>query len=558
MGVVLPSMRVEATGPADLATTHSRFARAAFAIYAGAAAVAISLLVVEVASDRAYEAQQAKERLLLDTEVRADFFTKQLDAMETELRKLGLRSEVNLLDQDMKPEESLLKLFHDLSTFYNAGVAVLDTEGRIAWQPPDFPATGVSFGQDSWFAAVKRRHILAIEPFRPERADEAILFVAAPIMRNREFTGALIGAIDLAKVAAIEPSTRSPKGTLTVIATPSGEVVYPPTPPEFAHEPGWKKLFTRQRWDSALLDAVIGGRDTVIAATTLVDTNFVFMSLADRRALDETGRSRARTRLGVGLALAITPLAMLVFVLARSLRAFRQSEEVAVREERLRMLGEAANLIAHEVKNALNGLGMGVDLVLRKVSTNLDERDERVVNGLRKEVQRLAEFTTELMTFSKGVVPKPVDVDLSEFVPKVTGLARDVATDLGVNIDVKTSGEAIRVRADPTLLHVVVSNLTTNALDAVAGHSAASPPQVKVEVGRDNGFAHVRVSDNGPGVPIQIRSHLFEPFVTGKPNGVGIGLALSRKIARAHGGDLVLETTPAGAAFCFTIPIGAS
>jgi signal transduction histidine kinase len=64
----------------------------------------------------------------------------------------------------------------------------------------------------------------------------------------------------------------------------------------------------------------------------------------------------------------------------------------------------------------------------------------------------------------------------------------------------------------------------------------------------------VRVSDNGPGVPAELRARLFEPFVTGKPSGVGIGLALSRRIALAHGGDLALEPGGAGASFLLTLP----
>jgi signal transduction histidine kinase len=65
----------------------------------------------------------------------------------------------------------------------------------------------------------------------------------------------------------------------------------------------------------------------------------------------------------------------------------------------------------------------------------------------------------------------------------------------------------------------------------------------------------LRVVDNGPGVPESIRERLFEPFVTGKPSGVGLGLAVSRRIVRAHGGDLVLERTPAGASFLLTFPL---
>jgi signal transduction histidine kinase len=70
--------------------------------------------------------------------------------------------------------------------------------------------------------------------------------------------------------------------------------------------------------------------------------------------------------------------------------------------------------------------------------------------------------------------------------------------------------------------------------------------------------ARVRVMDNGPGVSKTVRPRLFEPFVTSKPNGVGVGLALSRRIARAHGGDIVLEDSQPGAAFDLILPAEAS
>jgi len=100
---------------------------------------------------------------------------------------------------------------------------------------------------------------------------------------------------------------------------------------------------------------------------------------------------------------------------------------------------------------------------------------------------------------------------------------------------------------------VVVVNLIGNALDAAAMSTDASP-RVVVELSRRARGVEVRVCDNGPGVAEPIRKRLFEPFVTGKPNGVGIGLALSRKIARAHGGDLERQDSEVGAAFVLRLP----
>jgi C4-dicarboxylate-specific signal transduction histidine kinase len=113
----------------------------------------------------------------------------------------------------------------------------------------------------------------------------------------------------------------------------------------------------------------------------------------------------------------------------------------------------------------------------------------------------------------------------------------------------------VLVQGDPTLLQIIVGNLVSNALDAVAG---VEPPLIVVALASDDGHAEVRVEDNGPGVEPTFRERLFEPFVTGKPSGVGMGLSISRKIARAHGGDLVLDTTRTGASFLLTLPTEAT
>ena len=99
----------------------------------------------------------------------------------------------------------------------------------------------------------------------------------------------------------------------------------------------------------------------------------------------------------------------------------------------------------------------------------------------------------------------------------------------------------------------MIANLVGNALDAL-GEGDVQAPRVVVTVEGDGRLARLRVSDNGPGVSARVKPRLFEPFASGKPSGTGIGLALSRRIARAHGGDLVLEHTAEGASFLLLLP----
>jgi two-component system C4-dicarboxylate transport sensor histidine kinase DctB len=558
--------------PDTLATAHARFARAALAIYLATAAVSVALLIVMLVTDKAHDEAQIKEQLFLQTDARAHSLGQRLAQLGDELRRLSQRSEVDLRDQDLSPEKSLLQLSHERSAFFNVGVAILDRRGEVIWSEPEaFLARGVEFGAERWFGSVQQGRAFRIVPVQPDRPD-SVLYVVSPLIKGQEFTGALLGAVDLARGQPLAPDNPT-SWVMTVVATADGEVVYPPIPPRFAADPRWRALFTAHALVPFTESLMLEGAPALVTASPVAGSELVLMSVGSQDAIFRQVLARLEFRLVAGLSLALTPALLLLLLFRRTLKLFRKSEEAAVREERLRLLGEAANSIAHEVKNALNGLSMGLDLVVRAVGDPgpasrpggfsrgpiPPERRERIVNELRREIQRLSEFTTELMTFSRGVEPRRSKLDLTDFVPKVTGLLHDSAEELGGEIELVAPDGPVWVEADGALLHAVISNLAGNALDAA---TAGSPtPRVQVRLAVDLGTAELRVIDNGPGVSATMKPRLFEPFQTEKANGVGIGLALARKIARAHGGDLTLdEAAPArpgfpGACFVLTLPM---
>ena len=528
-----------------LAAAHQNFARAVIWLYLGAAVVAVSVLVWGLVTDRRYDEERSEQRLLLETQARARYLGHHLRLLSEELRRLGLRTEVDLLDDNLAPERSLLALAHEDSTFFNLGVAIIDAQGSVLWaQPQAFLARTQNLGRTGWFMDMRVQPGLSFVAVEPDDKD-AIMYVVTPLVRSGLFTGAIVGGIDLATSPAIEGHAGERSGQ-TVLASARGDVIFPGDPPAYAGSSEWRALFAQQGLGVPIQEVLLGGHMAVVAAAPIGVAGFTLLSVIDREKLFEPAALRLRTRLLLGLGLAVAPLIGLVYLLRRSLLAFRRSEEAAVREDRLRRLGEASNLIAHEVRNSLNGLRIGMDLVL----DGKHERPGRVVTELRAEIERLSSFAHELMLFAKDPTPHKAPADLSEIVKTALNLTLDLADELGVRVDVTGTEQPVPVEVDATLIRIVLSNLISNALDALATiQEANETARVTVTVERGPQLARVRVADNGPGVSQGLAQTLFEPFVTSKPSGVGIGLALARKIARAHGGDLRLESTLRGASF---------
>lgn len=142
---------------------------------------------------------------------------------------------------------------------------------------------------------------------------------------------------------------------------------------------------------------------------------------------------------------------------------------------------------------------------------------------------------------------QPVDLtDVIADVRKVDGVTWDFSPAIEVDPN------AVRVLADPVQLGQVISNLIRNAADATAGQDERCIQLIAALNGAN--MVEVSVSDNGPGIAAGMRTRLFDPFASAKPNGLGLGLAICRTIVERHSGRIWAEQPQTGAAIRFTIP----
>jgi two-component system sensor kinase FixL len=178
-----------------------------------------------------------------------------------------------------------------------------------------------------------------------------------------------------------------------------------------------------------------------------------------------------------------------------------------------------------------------------------------IIDDVLRDDRRAAEVLQRLRTWLKQGRINMEIVSINELAEDVVALIRADAITKHVAIDLSVPGTLPPVRADRVQLSQVLLNLMMNGIEAVTAHSGAQRRiSVEARVGAD-GCCEISVTDTGPGIPPDQLDRIFEPFVTAKPNGMGIGLSISRSIVEAHGGRLWAENGARGATFHFTVPL---
>jgi signal transduction histidine kinase len=236
--------------------------------------------------------------------------------------------------------------------------------------------------------------------------------------------------------------------------------------------------------------------------------------------------------------------------LARQLNAMtaalKAHQEKLVQSEKLAGIGRLAAGVAHEINNPL-GVILGYAKLLARRAEGSDAEDLAIIE---EETLRAKEIVEGLLDLSRPLAAGAQAVDLRALCDDVVARLREARLLEGV--DVAIGGAAVAAGSDAKLRQVV-HNLVRNAAEA-----AGAGGRVAIDIAARPGEAEVSVSDTGPGIAPEVRGRLFEPFLTTKARGTGLGLAVSRAIARAHGGDLEAGEAPGGGArFALRLPAAA-
>jgi len=233
----------------------------------------------------------------------------------------------------------------------------------------------------------------------------------------------------------------------------------------------------------------------------------------------------------------------------------KRLEELHLRAERLEAVAELSASLAHEIKNPLASIRSSVEQLGRAKRAN---PDEKFLTGLVvRESDRLSRLLSEFLDFSRVRATECRPLDLHAVAAAAIRLVRE-HPDCPDDAVIDLAGGSTAMEGDEDLLHRVVSNLVLNAVQA-AGKGARvtvrtgrpAPQELPRGAGIENPVA-LAVSDNGPGIPENLRARLFDPFVTGRVGGTGLGLAIVQRAVEAHRGLVLVDSTE-GKGTTFTV-----
>ena len=233
----------------------------------------------------------------------------------------------------------------------------------------------------------------------------------------------------------------------------------------------------------------------------------------------------------------------------------RQLEAELAHMNRLTMLGELASSLAHEINQPIAAAVTSANACWRWLTHDPPdlERARAATKRIEKDGTRAAEIIHRLRMFYKtGAPPRRELVDINEVVGEMRLLLGDEATRRSISLRTDLAPQLPRIMADRVQLQQVLMNLMLNGVEAMG--NGAGELTIRSQK-TDNGLLQISVSDTGVGLPSEKLDLIFNAFYTTKPQGTGMGLAISRSIIEAHGGRLwATANAQRGATFHFTLP----
>jgi signal transduction histidine kinase len=533
--------------PSGVVAGARQFARSVIAGLVVAGLITLTGPVLSYRADVATIREELQLRVSREAQVYAQALRLYLELLQSDLERLAQRPEVDLFDGSSAPEKVLLEATHHGSPLFGVGVAVLDRDGEPVWsEPAGLLQSGVSLRNHRWFQELLAR---GAPVFDSTAARSRTFVIGVPIMSGDAIAGALAGFLN-ASSETLPGWQELVANDQLLVTNAAGDLFLPEVPPDWASDVGLPGLVERLLAAPAGSLLTLGGRHQFAAARLIGSTGLRLVLVADEDRVIAPARQRLLWELAVIGLLQLGTIVLFSVFFRRIYRTFMRVEAHAAEQERMAALGSAAALIAHEVKNSLNGLRAAVAM------QDADGAGGLAARTIRGQTDRLAHLATSLLQFGKPAEPRAVHARLDELAREAVDGLRVLPEFNEVHLTADLS-EPVAVTCDPLLVATALDNLIRNAIEATVvakDLGAVDEPVVRVSAGRQNGQAFVVVEDNAGGPPPDVEARLFEPFVTAKPKGIGLGLAMARRAMEQQGGSLSFERGAEGSRFTIRLP----
>jgi signal transduction histidine kinase len=234
--------------------------------------------------------------------------------------------------------------------------------------------------------------------------------------------------------------------------------------------------------------------------------------------------------------------------LQESLVELGNAHEQLVRQERLAAIGQLASTIGHELRNPLGVISNAIYLLRNDFGSHPSEPAQRHLLTAEREISAATVIVSDLLEFARERTPVLNEVNLRELVDEVLTV---LPPPTGLTARAEVPPEGVTIHADRDMLRQVLLNLVGNAYQAMTEDG-----EMVVRVSANDGMVDLAVSDTGSGMDDETRKRLFEPFFTTKARGVGLGLAVSKRIVEAHHGAIDVDSVQGrGTTFTVSMPI---
>ncbi|MFM6853462.1 MAG: sensor histidine kinase [Sphingopyxis sp.] len=226
------------------------------------------------------------------------------------------------------------------------------------------------------------------------------------------------------------------------------------------------------------------------------------------------------------------------------------------RANTLSTLGQIAAGVGHEINQPLTVIGMRADNARRLMDTGRTADAHAALDDIVTLTRRIGTITGELRRFSRRADRRIGTASITAALAGMQLLLGDRITKTGTALTIHSTPPDIQVVGEQGRLEQVLVNLVQNALDALdAAGATGAGGAITITAMVDGPAARISIVDSGPGIPPEIAQQLFTPFSTSKPDGLGLGLVISRDIMMEFGGELALMDSATGAHFMLTVPL---